>query len=33
MERFNLNNRLLMFAVCTSIEYDLRNFISNNKQQ
>lgn len=31
MERFNLNNRLLMFAVCTSIEYDLRNFISNNK--
>ena len=25
MERFNLNNRLLMFAVCTSIEYDLKN--------
>lgn len=28
MEKFNLNNRILMFAVCSSIEYDLRMFIS-----
>lgn len=31
MEKFNLNNRILMFAVCSSIEFDLRNFISTNK--
>lgn len=30
MENFNLNSRILMFAVCSSIEYDLRMFISKS---
>lgn len=30
-QNFNLNNRILMFSVCSSIEVDLRNFIRNNK--
>ncbi|KQB80921.1 NB-ARC domain-containing protein [Leuconostoc lactis] len=28
--KFNLNNRILMFAICTSIEFDLRKFLSKN---
>ena len=32
MNRFNLNNRILMFAICSSIEYDLRNFLSTNQE-
>lgn len=29
-QNFNLNNRILMFSVCSSVEYDLRNFIFHN---
>ncbi|EKK0915110.1 hypothetical protein PKB67_002198, partial [Enterococcus faecalis] len=30
MIRFNLNSRILMFAICSSIEYDLRQYLITN---
>lgn len=30
MNDLNINARLLMFAVCTSVEFDLKKFITNN---
>lgn len=32
MSKFNLNNRILMFAICSSIEYDLRKYLINNSE-
>lgn len=32
MSKFNLNNRILMFSICSSIEYDLRKYLSNNSE-
>lgn len=32
MSRFNLNNRILMFAICSSIEFDLRSYLSSNSE-
>lgn len=31
MEKFNLNTRLEMYAICSSIEYDIKNFIIDAK--
>jgi len=33
MNELNINARLLMFAVCTSVEFDLRKFISDNPDE
>lgn len=30
MQHLNLSTRVLMFSICTSLEYDLRSFILNN---
>lgn len=30
--KLNLNNRILMFAICTSIEYDLRSYLIHNNK-
>ncbi|PED17662.1 NB-ARC domain-containing protein [Bacillus toyonensis] len=32
MSTFNLSNRIILFAICSSIEYDIRNFIINGEQ-
>lgn len=32
MSTFNLSNRIILFAICSSIEYDIRNFIINGDQ-
>ncbi|MGG0593531.1 NB-ARC domain-containing protein [Priestia megaterium] len=31
MSTFNLSNRIILFAICSSIEYDIRNFIINGE--
>ncbi|NKD39336.1 AAA family ATPase [Enterococcus casseliflavus] len=32
MTKFNLNNRILMFSICSSIEFDLRKFLVNHSE-
>lgn len=32
MSTFNLSNRIILFAICSSIEYDIRNFIIAGEQ-
>lgn len=32
MARFNLNNRILMFAICSSIEFDLRSYLGSHSE-
>lgn len=31
MMLFNLSSRIVMFSICTSLEYDLKKFITNGK--